>query len=196
MNLDCNIGEYKIGTFYANGAMTIPEGVAAYVATTEPEMDGNVGVITMTLIEDIIPAHTGVIVKSEPDTYTFKSVTTNKETVADNLMVGYAGPNDKEAVTLDGVNSYYILTVVEGNVGFYKKSYNFNVSNNKAYLKVPANVAASIRLRFVNNNGTTEIIEVPTEALNTNGAIYDLSGRRVEKATKGVYIVNGKKVIF
>lgn len=29
-----------------------------------------------------------------------------------------------------------------------------------------------------------------------NGAIYDLSGRRVEKAVKGIYIVNGKKVVF
>ena len=27
-----------------------------------------------------------------------------------------------------------------------------------------------------------------------NGAIYDLSGRRVEKAVKGIYIQNGKKV--
>ena len=27
------------------------------------------------------------------------------------------------------------------------------------------------------------------------GVIYDLSGRRVEKATKGIYIINGKKVL-
>ena len=31
---------------------------------------------------------------------------------------------------------------------------------------------------------------------NNDGAIYDLSGRMVQKAVKGVYIVNGKKVIF
>ena len=31
---------------------------------------------------------------------------------------------------------------------------------------------------------------------NADGAIYDLSGRRVQKAGKGVYIMNGKKVIF
>ena len=39
----------------------------------------------------------------------------------------------------------------------------------------------------------TSINEMPT--LNTDASIYDLSGRRVEKASKGVYIVNGKKVI-
>jgi hypothetical protein len=102
-----------------------------------------------------------------------------------------------QQVVLDGVHNYYILTVVGGNAGFYKKSYDFNVANNKAYLKVPASQANSIRLRFNNNDGTTDIIEVPTEVLKANGAIYDLYGRRVEKPIKGgVYIVNGKKVIF
>ena len=52
----------------------------------------------------------------------------------------------------------------------------------------------AVRLRFENADGTTGVIELPTTALPA--AVYDLSGRRVEKATKGVYIVNGKKVIF
>ena len=29
-----------------------------------------------------------------------------------------------------------------------------------------------------------------------SGVIYDLAGRRVEKATKGIYIINGRKVVF
>ncbi len=41
---------------------------------------------------------------------------------------------------------------------------------------------------------TTGITGMPT--VNANTRIYDLSGRRVEKASKGVYIVNGKKVVF
>ena len=40
----------------------------------------------------------------------------------------------------------------------------------------------------------TGITETPV--LDTDSSIYDLSGRRVEKATKGVYVVNGKKVVF
>ena len=43
-------------------------------------------------------------------------------------------------------------------------------------------------------NDPTGISGIP--AINADATIYDLSGRRVEKATKGVYIVNGKKVIF
>jgi hypothetical protein len=41
---------------------------------------------------------------------------------------------------------------------------------------------------------TTGVSAVPTT--KTPKTIYDLSGRRVKNATKGVYIVNGKKVVF
>ena len=41
---------------------------------------------------------------------------------------------------------------------------------------------------------TTGVSNVPTD--NKPQTIYDLSGKRVKKATKGVYIVNDKKVVF
>ena len=41
----------------------------------------------------------------------------------------------------------------------------------------------------------TGIVTSLTDLNITEGAIYDLSGRRVEKAQKGIYIVNGKKVL-
>jgi hypothetical protein len=31
---------------------------------------------------------------------------------------------------------------------------------------------------------------------NANGSIYDIQGRKVENPTKGIYIVNGKKVVI
>ncbi|MBE6260551.1 MAG: hypothetical protein E7107_06955 [Prevotella sp.] len=44
-------------------------------------------------------------------------------------------------------------------------------------------------------NGTTEIITINNSKENTDGAVYDLSGRRVERPSKGVYIMNGKKIV-
>ena len=41
--------------------------------------------------------------------------------------------------------------------------------------------------------GGTAIENIPTET--AEGVIYDLAGRRVEKATKGIYIMNGKKML-
>lgn len=42
----------------------------------------------------------------------------------------------------------------------------------------------------------TGIITIENEKLTNDGAIYDLQGRRVVTPTKGVYVVNGKKVII
>ena len=49
------------------------------------------------------------------------------------------------------------------------------------------------RIRFADE--TTEI-ELPTANSQQPTAVYDLQGRRVANPTKGVYIVNGKKVLF
>jgi hypothetical protein len=44
--------------------------------------------------------------------------------------------------------------------------------------------------------GDVTNIESPVLEAQGSQLIYDLQGRRVEKATKGIYIVNGKKVIM
>ena len=43
-------------------------------------------------------------------------------------------------------------------------------------------------------NGTTGIGSLDTEM--ERGEVYDLNGRRVLQPAKGVYIINGKKVII
>ena len=72
------------------------------------------------------------------------------------------------------------------------------------YLKVDsrhgnsATFARSIRLRIVgkdSNDDELTGIEMTTDNGQQTTVIYDLSGRRVEKVTKGVYMVDGKKVI-
>jgi len=39
------------------------------------------------------------------------------------------------------------------------------------------------------------IDNVPAVGTDTTGAVYDLSGRRIIKPAKGIYIINGKKVV-
>jgi hypothetical protein len=194
------INEMGLATFYANMPATIAEGVKAYVATEAPVMENGTGVITMTEIADgIVPAQTGVVICGKEGDYAFEYTSQTGTPVAGNLLRGYAGVAEyaEVAVPEDG-SINYVLTNKDEHAGFYKKESGFKVYNHKAYLNVPnANDAMkAIRLRFNNNDGTTSILEIPTEGVNANSKYYDLSGRRVEKATKGVYIVNGKKVIF
>ena len=93
----------------------------------------------------------------------------------------------------------YILAKPEGYAtGFYKAAKNYENGtkflNNgfKAYLPAPVSGARF----YVFDFGTETAIENIKGAESANDAvIYDLAGRRVQNALKGLYIVNGKKVI-
>ena len=186
------IGTYKMGTFYANDPMTIPSGVRAYVATTLPVMDGDEGTIAMTVINGIIPANTGALLCAEEGEYVFTKAESEGTPVTGNMLCGYAGANEYAEVEKPEGSTNYVLTVIDGKVGFYKKEAGFKVYNNKAYLQVPG--AAGARAIYFDFGGETGIWESENGEVKTEN-IYDLSGRRVEKAQKGVYIVNGKIVV-
>ena len=64
---------------------------------------------------------------------------------------------------------------------------NFAVDNNADYM--PANKA------WVQKEIPTAITTVGTDAKNDN-TIYDLMGRKVVNPTHGIYIQNGKKVVY
>ena len=170
--VNSTIGQYEIGTFYANDAMVVPEGVTAYVATDEPQMDGEVGTITMTKVADgIIPAHTGAIIRGAQGTYSFKLADTEGETdVTKSLMPGYAGIYEHKDVVLAEGYTTYVLTVKDGAAGFYKKASGFKVYNNKGKLigvsnrykvKIPAGYGYSnIRVVAAQADGTDA--EIPS----------------------------------
>ena len=70
----------------------------------------------------------------------------------------------------------------------------FKVYKNKAYLNLPSSVAPARAIYFNFDDETTGILETEDGELKTENC-YDLSGRRVEKLQKGIYIFNGKKVL-
>ena len=197
-----SIGQHEVATFCADKAMAIPTGVKAYVAEKEPSMDevdanGNsIYTITLTEVENVIPANTGVILRGKEGEYIFNS-TEDVAAVKKNLLVGYAGSAQYEVVVKPADATNYVLTVKNEKAGFFRKDGHFKVYNNKAYLKVPtpanASSARSLVIRFGADDATgilkTESVEQETENC------FDLSGRRVQKVQKGIYIVNGKKVV-
>ncbi len=175
-------------TLYLGQATYIPAGVEVYAVTG---IEGNSA--TMTAVEGVLPANTGVILKNA-GTYTFKTA-------------GATGSVDGNMLSGSVENTYvegdaYVLGMIEGKVGLYKAMLNTNAEGgagtthflnnaNKAYLPMPNNAGAQA-LRF--NFGETTGIEGVIEGTNANAVIFDLSGRRVAKMQKGIYIVNGKKV--
>ena len=107
---------------------------------------------------------------------------------ADNAFIRGTG-----AAVETGSNPFnYILNNVGGVVGFYKANGQI-VATNRAYLQAP--VSAS-RLSFVFDD-EEEVTGIKTINTVKNGeAIYNLNGQRVNKAKNGLYILNGRKVMF
>lgn len=147
-------------------------------------MDASKKFVTLNEIAEV-PANTGVLLVNETGattaTVTIKDDAT--ATVSDNALVGTLAPHAKEAGDLFLGNN-------EGEVGFYDWAGTSLVAN-RAY--IPAAKAAGLRALLFDN--TTTGVNAAT-LNNASQKVFDLQGRRVEKAQKGLYIVNGKKVVL
>ena len=160
------------------------------------------GVLKLTPVEGTIPQNTPVI---------FEYVTGAEGAEGNqNVFLGVQADVEGDAYANNGTNGYlsgqFVTTAKAADASIYtlqNKSthgigmYKYNGTNIKAFraylpYKAPAEGGA---LRIVFDDVTTGIegIEV-----NDGGktAIYDLSGRRVSRMTKGFYIVNGKKTLI
>lgn len=156
----------------------------------------------MTRLEGIIPANTGAVLRAESaDTYTFVPSVSYGTPVDGNMLVGYeAADNKAESYNEFDVVSTgsYVLTVKNEKAAFYRwetsdANRKFRVYNNKAYLQVPA--AGNARAIYFSFDGEDATGIIETESENVKSQVYDLSGRRVRNVQKGIYIVNGNKVL-
>ena len=120
------------------------------------------------------------------------AATETVEAFADNAFVGAL--EEIASLPTEGENGKnYILSIVNGKVGFYQAA-GKKVAAGKAYLQVSAEGAKEFYMMNMENAVVTGINEVNTE--KADNAIYNLNGVRVkDMSQKGVYIVNGKKVV-
>lgn len=162
-------------TLCAPVALTIPAEVTAYVGHVEGD------VLKLTAIEGgVIPAETGVLLQAEAGTYSFE-MTEGVKPLVDNELIG-------TSVTSVAVEGTFTLQNIGGVVGFHKYTGAY-VNGFKAFLITE--IAQTLKLDF----GGTTAIENITTVLDVNAPIYDLAGRRVNAATKGIFIQNGKKIV-
>ena len=165
----------------------IPTDVTCYVAASKNDTE-----VKMTAIEgNVLPANTPVIVKANEGSYVFNSTTDNAPAIEDNLLLGTAYPKNYT----DASYTYYVLAMVDGNVGLYPDAFEgdlFANGANKAYLKVEASQAATGFSFYF--GGTTEVEDI--KIAGENDTIYDVTGRKIDAiTTPGLYIINGVKTI-
>ena len=183
-------GTNNIATFSAPFPTVVPENTTAYSVATQT--DGNitsVNTYTVATAGEAIPANTGVILLGSNTSLTMLPRTTEEiVTIEDGALKHSAGA----AKDITSENSYVLANKTTG-WGFYKVGASASaLPMNKAYLVLPTNTPQSFVRCFFGN--TTGLDSTPLQNASTNN-IYDLSGRQVKVASKGVYIINGKKVL-
>jgi hypothetical protein len=87
----------------------------------------------------------------------------------------------------------FVLNNGTAGIGFYKLSESGTIDANKAYLTYDGKAGTRA---FFGLDETTDVNEVRVKMEDERGEYYDLQGRRVAQPTKGLYIMNGKKVFI
>lgn len=188
-------------TFYnEEEAYKMPEGLTGY-AVSKAEAGDYITRTTAYEAGATVPAKTPLlIIGAAADYYpaivSGTGVTTTYE--GSNLLEGARDANGNTRSANDGNVNYYKLGLNAEKVpGFYWGAADgaaFKMTKaTTAYLAIPQSMANGANALFFDFGGETGINEIQTE--QADKAIFDLSGRRVQKATKGFYIVGGKKVL-
>lgn len=203
----CTDGTKCYATFSSTKPVVVPENLT--VSEIGINTDGTMNVVNYDA-GAVVPANTGVMVSAAAGD---RSYVANVSTeVGNNVLNGDnrlrpTGDNGLAATEMNSAEpetcKFYRLTMHgaaennPGKIGFWwgaDGGDSFAIAANKAYLAVPASVAGA-RNGFAFGDDATGINNVNIN-LNDNDNCYDLQGRKVNKPGKGLYIVNGKKVVI
>lgn len=190
-------------TYFNNQAWVVPEGMEVGIVTG---VNGNVlSVNWMYASGMVVPANTAVLIKAPAKEYICSVSDDEASAPAGNLLKGTL-----ENVMTEGDNClFYKLSYDQQgeNLGFYWGAENgaaFENQAHKAYLALTQAQAAQINGFLIDlNGGATSVSGIQSE--NAKVDVYTLNGvlvrQQVEAAhaldglLKGIYIVNGKKIM-
>lgn len=203
-------------TYYASevssGTVTLTQvtGTYNYVGYIVKGPAGTYDVPVATTAPDYVSSY--LVASNDGEVKVFKSAFTDYVFTDGDFW--YSDEDNKTAQS-DRIKSkyrYIFAKNASGNIGFYKLATNYErtvetntyyyhvLAAHKAYLETADDIApTSAPLMMIfdgdGNDGTTFIEQIGGNVINDN-KYYDLSGRYVAQPTKGLYIVNGKKVFI
>ena len=188
--LDVNlnvVGDKTYATTYLPFDVTLPAGVKAYIVNHAAD-----GVATVSEVADV-PANQGVVLVGQNASVTSVALTlgTASANCSGNLL---SGTNSQLTIDEAAKANYFVFGNGDNGVGFYHPN-STTLKENRAFLPA-ANVSAGssangFRLDF---GGEITGIASAIQADDTNATYYDLSGRRVNRPVKGLYVKDGKKI--
>lgn len=200
--LTISVSDAGYATYFTNQAWVVADNMKAGIVTG---VENNYLTIDWKYAAgSVVPANTAVLIQADAKEYVCEVSNSEEEAPANNLLKG-----STTAATTEGENClFYKLSYDNGgkNLGFYWAAENgaaFQNEANKAYLALTTTVAKNVRGFGLEGDGTTGIGQVENGEALIN--VYTIDGIIVRKQVKesqalnglkkGIYIVNGKKVI-
>lgn len=180
-------GTNGYGTFaspYALDLANLPTGLKTYKAAV------NGTTVNFTEVNEAVQANTGLLIEgAASETYSIPVAASGADISATNEFLVNTGGS---TFTAESGYTYY---------GLMKNTLTFGTFNpesvaipaDKAYLKVATNGA---RLSISFDDETTTGIQNNNRETITNSRYYNMNGQVVAQPSKGLYIVNGKKVVI
>ena len=164
---------------------TLSSELKAYTATVSENT------VTLTPVEDV-PANTGVVLKGDVKTHNVP-VIASSSTAKGSLSGSTTAATSYDAI--DGYDLYMLALDGEGKAQFTKVT-SGSIAAGKAYLPIATGDAARELTVVFDEGETTGISAMHNSECIMHNEYFDLQGRRVAQPTKGLYIVNGKKVVI
>ena len=186
-------------TMYIGWDTQLPEGLTAYIVDKEETKETS-PTLVLRKISNKVPRMTPVVIKAtEAKTYTLYPSKEKKWAdlpMSENLLdgvnrygldVNQSDANDGGCLTL-GKNK-------SGKVGFFIYKGKEKIPCYRAYISVNKVRESREFLLSIDDDEATGIDALKNTKTDADGDYYNLSGQRVERPSKGVYIHNGRKII-
>jgi hypothetical protein len=200
-----SVANADIATVFGAGAQ-----VANYTGVTLN--DNNYTTLNFTTTDAKIEANKPCLIKittdPAPSSYALQNVTLTTDAVSNIAQTGTNTTLNK-SVTATMIGTYSKITVpttdayVISNDNFYLVDVAVTLKAFRAYFSVPASTTNSVKALNVNVDGQTTAVEgINSDVQSISGNVYNMNGQLVRKnaatmngLTKGIYIMNGKKVV-
>lgn len=197
-----SVSDAGYATYFTNQAWVVADNMKAGIISGVENK--NLTIDWKYTAGSVVPANTAVLIQAEANEYVCEISDSEETAPAENLLKG-----STTAATTEGVNCLFYKLSYDNNgenLGFYWAAENgaaFTNEANKAYLALPTAVAQNVRGFGLEGDGTTGIDQIVNGETLVN--VYTIDGIIVRKQVKesqalnglkkGIYIVNGKKVI-
>lgn len=181
------IGESNYATVGFPFAVTIPEGVKAFIGTSTDNAS-----LELTEIEGgIIPANTGAIIYHEGATTANFEITTGGNTIANNKLSATTAKREG----FEANDTYVLAKDSEGKAALLKSELT-TVPANKAFLAATEVASSEGNALAFHFGGTTTGVNSAVAGKTEGTQYFDLQGRRVLYPSNGIFVTNNGKKVF